>query len=281
MSPKPVYVSLGPSTLPPHVNTPHSLHPIPHAPTLSIHATRDQAGLAAAHHVIGLLKTLLHEQPTVRVIFACAPSQNEFLAALRSPLSSEIPWQRVTAFHMDEYLGLSEAHPASFRNYLKEHFLSHIQPGKFHPIQGEHPASEECARYSALIAQAPIDLICLGIGENGHLAFNDPPVALFDDPHLIKPVELDPVCRQQQVNDGCFPDLASVPTHALTLTLPVFLTARHLSVVVPGPRKAAAVVEACEGPVSTDCPASLLQCRKNATLFLDSASAARLKAKGR
>lgn len=223
-----------------------------------------------------LLKQLLGEQDSVRMIFACAPSQNEFLEALRGPLSAGVDWKKITAFHMDEYVGLAQSHPASFRNYLQTHFLSFIPVGRFYPIQGELEGESECSRYSALLSEAPIDLICLGIGENGHLAFNDPPVARFDDPRLVKIVELDQVCRQQQVNDGCFPALSDVPTHAITLTLPVFAAARHLSVVVPGPRKAAAVAGACEGPLSTECPASLLQCRQNATLFLDTFSASGL-----
>jgi glucosamine-6-phosphate deaminase len=178
---------------------------------------------------------------------------------------------------MDEYVGLSAAHPASFRHYLQTHLLSQISIGEFHPILGETPDSEaECQRYAALIDAAPIDLICLGIGENGHLAFNDPPVANFHDVMSAKVVELDPICRQQQVNDGCFPDLNAVPKKAITLTLPVFRNARNLSVVVPGPRKAAAVYATCAGPVHTDCPASLLRTRPNATLFLDRAAAERL-----
>ena len=253
-----------------------TLTPLPNTPQRSVYPHRSEAGLAAAQHVTKILKTVLEHQPRARVIFACAPSQNEFLDALCSGAAGSIDWQRVTAFHMDEYLGLSENHPASFRHYLKTHFLSRVPIGEFHPIRGETSAAHECARYTGLLQAAPIDLICLGIGENGHLAFNDPPVADFHDPTWIKPVELDAVCRQQQVNDGCFPNLESVPTHALTLTLPVFLAARQLSVVVPGPRKAAAVAASCNGPVSPECPASLLQCHPNAWLFLDSASAAEL-----
>ncbi len=252
------------------------LIPIPDAPARSILPTRAEAGAAAAAHVTAILNSVLREQETARVIFACAPSQNEFLEALRSGSAGPIDWSRVTAFHMDEYIGLTESHPASFRNYLRNHFLSSVPVGAFHPIRGEAVPEEECARYTALLRAAPIDLICLGIGENGHLAFNDPPVADFEDPAWIKPVELDDVCRNQQVHDGCFPSLDSVPTHALTLTLPVFLGARHLSVVVPGPRKADAVAATCNGPVATSCPASLLRCRKNVRLFLDTASAGKL-----
>lgn len=250
--------------------------PIPDAPCISIYETRAETGFAAAHHVSELLEGILRKQHSARVVFACAPSQNEFLAALAGPLRDTVDWKRIIAFHMDEYLGLDARHPASFRHYLQEHFLSRVDVETFYPIRGEADPREECARYTALLEEAPLDLICMGIGENGHLAFNDPPVARFDDPAKVKVVELDAVCRQQQVHDGCFPGLSNVPLHALTLTLPVFRAARYLSVVVPGSRKAAAVAAACSGPVSTACPASLVQCRENVRLFLDGESAALL-----
>jgi glucosamine-6-phosphate deaminase len=256
-----------------------AISPIPDAPRTSICATREEAGLAAATHVSNLLAGILREQRVARVVFACAPSQTEFLSALVGSLRDTVDWKRVEAFHMDEYLGLDAQHPASFRRYLHEHFLSRVEIGAFHPICGEADPRVECARYAALIEDEPLDLICLGIGENGHVAFNDPPVARFDDPERVKVVELDAMCRQQQVHDGCFPNLSSVPRHALTLTLPVFREARHLSVVVPGSRKAAAVAAACNGPVSTACPASLLQCRENVRLFLDGKSAALLNSR--
>lgn len=261
------------------MSTTPALRPIPNAPSISIYTTRAEAGMAAAAHVNELLGSILSKQREARVIFACAPSQNEFLAALTGPLKHAVDWKRVVAFHMDEYLGLDAQHPASFRHYLHTHFLSRVEVGTFHPIRGEVAPREECARYTALIDEAPIDLVCMGIGENGHLAFNDPPVAHFEDPARVKVVELDAMCRQQQVNDGCFPALQDVPLHALTLTLPVFRAARHLSVVVPGPRKAAAVAAACGGPVSTACPASLIQCREDVRLFLDAESAALLQAR--
>ena len=255
-----------------------SLHTIPGAPKLSVHDDRPSMGRAAAEHVVSLLESILSKQPTARVIFACAPSQDQFLEALVSLASHRIDWSRVTAFHMDEYVGLNAAHPASFRSYLSQHLLSKISLGAFHPIAGEaSDANAECAAYSAKVDEAPIDLICLGIGENGHLAFNDPPVADFFDPFSVKVVELDSACREQQVNDGCFARIEDVPRHALTLTLPVFLRARHLSVVVPGGRKALAVSRSLQGPVSTECPGSLLQTREHVTLFVDREAAALLK----
>jgi glucosamine-6-phosphate deaminase len=232
-------------------------------------------GQAAAEHVIQLLETLLGSQKSVRVIFACAPSQDQFLEALIRLSVPRIDWNRVTAFHMDEYVGLEASHPASFRSYLFKHLLSRVSPAAFHPIAGEASnTARECERYAALLAEAPIDLICLGIGENGHLAFNDPPVADFADPVSVKVVELDQACREQQVHDGCFPAIQDVPRHAITLTLPVFLRAKHLSVVVPGERKADAVRASVQGPLSTECPGSLLQTRERVRMFVDRAAAA-------
>ncbi|MEK0445862.1 MAG: hypothetical protein RLZZ399_1183 [Verrucomicrobiota bacterium] len=249
----------------------------PGCPTLSIHPDRSSLGKAAAAHVVALLSGILHRAGSARVIFACAPSQDDFLDALITLSEPTLDWRKITVFHMDEYVGLSATHPASFRHYLQKRLLSRIKVGQFHPIHGECPDPEaECRRYGALIDVAPIDLICLGIGENGHLAFNDPPVANFSDRASVKPVELDPVCRQQQVHDGCFSSLEEVPKRALTLTLPVFQKATHLSVVVPGARKADAVFATGCGPVHTDCPASLLRTRADATLFLDADSAAKL-----
>jgi glucosamine-6-phosphate deaminase len=231
-------------------------------------------GQAAADHVHALLRGILAAQKRARVVFACAPSQNEFLEALLSPERPALDWSRIQAFHMDEYAGLSAEHPASFRHYLHAHLLSRVQPEAFAPLRGEAgDGAAECLRYTKLLREAPIDLVCLGIGENGHLAFNDPPIADFEDPADVKLVELDLACRQQQVHDGCFLSLAEVPTQALTLTLPVFLRAAHLSVVVPGPRKAPAVQAALQGPITPQCPASALRLRPRVHVFLDAPAA--------
>jgi len=244
---------------------------------ISIHKDREAVGKASASHVISILESILATQTSARVIFACAPSQNEFLATLVRDSKNRIDWSRVNGFHMDEYIGLAAAHPASFRSYLQNHFLSQVTLGSFSSIQGEAPdPAQECARIAGLIEAEPIDLICLGIGENGHLAFNDPPVADFADSHSAKIVELDQACREQQVHDGCFPTLDEVPKLAITLTIPVFLRAKHLSVVVPGERKARAVAGTCLGPITTQCPSSILRNRHNVTLFLDTAAAAGL-----
>lgn len=236
-----------------------------------VYPTRPEMGRAAGLHAAQAIRTAIADKGAARVILASAPSQDETLATL---IAAPLDWSRVTIFHMDEYLGLPADHPRTFRAYQRANVLSRITPAAFHGIAGESTdAAAECARYSALLREAPIDVCCLGIGENGHLAFNDPPVADFADPALVKVVELDLPCRQQQVNDGCFPSLAEVPTHALTLTIPALLSARTLVCTVPGPRKAAAVRATLLGPISTDCPASILRRHPAASLYLDAASA--------
>lgn len=235
---------------------------------------RATLGTVAAEIVATSLRETIAAARQARVIFACAPSQQEFLAAL---VTHPIDWTRVTIFHMDEYVGLNATHSASFRRFLREHLIAHIAaPKAVHWIRGDEDLERECERYAALLAERPIDLVCLGIGENGHLAFNDPPVADFHDPRVIKCVALDAACRQQQVHDGCFPELDAVPTHALTLTIPALLGAREISVVVPGARKAAAVRAALLGPIATDCPASILRTHPRAVLHLDADAAALL-----
>jgi len=239
---------------------------------VSVHPDRDfmgqAAGLAAAH----LLREAIARRGSARVIVASAPSQDETLAVLTR--AEGIDWAAVTVFHMDEYIGLPDWHPATFRAYQKEHLLGKVRPAAFHGIRGEAADAEaECARYAGLLAEAPIDLVCMGIGENGHIAFNDPPVADFRDPLAVKVVELDEACRRQQVNDGCFPDLDAVPRRAISLTCPTLMSARHLVCSVPGARKAEAVRATLTDPVSTVCPASVLRTHASATLYLDHDSA--------
>lgn len=242
-----------------------------------IHPDRAAMGVAAAERVAAAIGAICASRENVRVIFACAPSQDDFLATL---VRLDVDWSKVTIFHMDEYVGLDGQHPQSFRQYLQRSLLSKIPaPRAAHLIAGEADPEAECARYSALLAEAPIDLVCLGIGENGHLAFNDPPVADFEDPHLIKVVELDELCRQQQVNDGCFPELSAVPTHALTLTIPALFRGQELNCVVPGPRKAAAVRETIYGPSGVACPSTILRRHIKARLHLDRDSAVLLPGK--
>lgn len=237
-----------------------------------VYSDRAAMGRAAADAAGTAFRALLGEQAAVRAVFASAPSQNEFLAALAE--EAGIAWGRVAAFHLDEYLGLPGDHPRSFCTYLRERLFQRVGPGATHYLDGLAPdPAAECARYAALLAGG-LDLACIGIGENGHLAFNDPPVADFADPVAVKVVDLDLASREQQVHDGCFPRLEEVPRQALTLTLPAILGARRLIAVVPGPTKAAAVRAALVGPIATACPASGLRRHPDATLFLDRASAA-------
>lgn len=236
-------------------------------------ATRAEMDLSAGSEAGRAILDAIASRGRARVILASAPSQTGFLKAL---LACEIPWEKVDIFHMDEYVGIDATHPASFRHYQQEHVLGHIRPAVFHGIRGEAEDSfGECARYTRLLREAPIDVVCAGIGENGHLAFNDPPADL-DDPESVKVVELDLACRQQQVNDGCFPDLASVPKTAITLTVPALLSGGRMFVIVPGPRKASAIRQTLRGPVHGECPASALRLHPAAILYIDAESAALL-----
>jgi len=246
-----------------------------------IYPDRETLGTAAAEFAAAVISEACAQRGEARIILACAPSQNEFLAALAAPSrrGMEIDWSKVIVFHMDEYVGFTAPVLESFRHYLRTHFLDLLPAHPtFHPILGEAPALQtECVRYARLLGEKPIDLVCLGIGENGHIAFNDPPVADFRDAQAIKVVELDEACRQQQVNDGCFAMLDLVPTQALTLTIPALFGARHVSAVVPGSRKARAVRDTLTGPVSTTCPASILRTHSRAVLHLDRDSSALLE----
>ena len=235
-------------------------------------------GAAAAHLVQRELAQVVGARGRARIVMACAPSQDDYFAAL-IPLARATPeiWSRVEVFHMDDYVGLTADHPQSFRHYLRTHFLDQVTVAAFHPLQGEaDDVGAEAQRYAAALSAEPIDVISLGIGENGHLAFNDPPVADFDDPLRVKVVELDPICRRQQVNDGCFPTVDAVPTHALTVTLPVFATAGLLACIVPTARKAPAVRATLLDPIGPACPATLLRQHPRAHLLIDSAAASNL-----
>jgi glucosamine-6-phosphate deaminase len=236
---------------------------------------RALAGHAAAQAIAREIRNRQHSAGQANLVLAAAPSQNEFLAGLVA--DKAIDWTRVVAFHMDEYLGVGPNHPASFRRYLHEHLfgLVGLESARLRLIAGE--ASDRplqtCLAYEDRLLADPPDIVCAGIGENGHLAFNDPPVADFLDPVLVKIVRLDLACRSQQVNDGCFERIADVPTHAYTLTIPALMRAAVVSVVVPGPRKANAVLTALKGPISEACPASALRRHAGAKLYLDADSA--------
>lgn len=239
-----------------------------------VYPDRQSLGEAVAADVAFALKAMLERQARVRVVFAAAPSQNEFLAALaREP---GIDWERIVAFQMDEYAGLPPGSPQLFQEYLRKHLFDAVHPGVVHLIELGEDAGRAAARYAQLIEEAPIDVVCLGIGENGHIAFNDPPVANFADPLTVKVVELDEACRLQQVHDGCFAALEEVPRRAVTLTVPALMGGRRLFCTVPGPTKRKAVVRALEGRISTECPASILRTHPDCTLYLDEAASADL-----
>ena len=240
-----------------------------------VYATTDEMGAAAAKDTAAAIRDLLAVKEEVNIIFAAAPSQVAFLGHLSRERG--IDWTRVEAFHMDEYVGLDGKAPQSFGNFLKEHIFGLLPFRAVHYINGCASDTEaECARYSALLRAHPVDIVCLGIGENGHIAFNDPGVADFNDPADVKKVALDATCRQQQVNEKCFPTLDDVPTHALTLTVPALLRAGRMFCVVPFPGKASAVRNALKGPVSENCPASILRTKDAACLYLNSESASLL-----
>lgn len=238
---------------------------------VSVFATPEDLGNAAAANTTAIVKDILARKGSARVIFATGNSQFPFVEALRE--HTDVDWSKVTAFHMDEYAGMSADHPASFRKWIDERIEETLHPATVHYMQGDAPDLEvECRRYEALLREAPIDLICMGIGENGHIAFNDPPVADFNSPVWVKVVELDHACRMQQVGEGHFAGFDDVPTHALTMTIPALIAPAAIQVVAPDARKAEAVKNTLQGPVSEACPASILRTRAHARLFLDQAS---------
>jgi glucosamine-6-phosphate deaminase len=248
-----------------------------HADNLEVRVftTRPEMGAAAAAAAETAIREILSRQTIANVIFASAPSQNQFLAGLRA--SRQIDWTRVEAFHMDEYLGLSADHPASFRRFLRDRLMTQAPLRAFHELRGDAPDwRAECDRYATLLANAHPDLAQVGIGENGHLAFIDPPVCDFADPLTVRRVDLEEACRAQQVHDGAFASLEDVPKQALSLTIPVFMRTARIVAVVPGSAKARAVRAALEGPVTEACPASILRRHVGATLFLDRDSSALL-----
>jgi glucosamine-6-phosphate deaminase len=235
----------------------------------------DQMARDAAVDAAETLRAALAARGEANVMLATGNSQLAFLVELVE--MADIPWERVRVFHMDEYVGLPATHSASFQRYMRERVAARLPVLEFNYLQGDAPEPEaEAARYAALLRDHPLDLCCAGIGENGHLAFNDPPVADFDDPRDVMIVELEPESRNQQVGEGHFATVADVPTHAITVTIPALLRARRLLVIVPEARKAKAVRTALYGSISTACPASILRRQAHATLYLDLESSALL-----
>lgn len=242
--------------------------------TVKVYETRKEMGKRAAEETSAILRRLLREKEVVNMVFAAAPSQNEFLEEL---IKTDIEWGRVNAFHLDEYIGLGDA-PQSFVNFLKEKIFNKVYFKNTYLMNGnvENP-EDECHRYADLLKQYPIDLVCMGIGENGHIAFNDPHIALFNDPEIVKIVELDMACKMQQVNDGCFSSIDDVPNHAITLTIPAIMSARYIFCIVPGKNKASAVAKTLCGEITESCPASILKTHSNAVMYLDTESFSEFK----
>lgn len=222
---------------------------------------------AAAAAIADCIRDTIAQRGEARVVFAAAPSQAGTLDELCG--LDDIDWQHVVAFHMDEYVGLPVTHPSGFGNWLRHHLFDRKPFGAVHLIGSHGEPDTNALAYAKLLGAAPIDLVCLGIGVNGHIAFNDPPVADFGDPLVVKRVQLDDICRQQQVDDACFPAFDDVPEEALTLTVPALLSGRRMIAVVPGAAKRQAVEGAIYGPISTDCPASILRTHGNCSLFLE------------
>ena len=242
---------------------------------INVYGSRREMGEAAARDISLAIKEALKAKPEINMIFAAAPSQNEVLDALVADKSIE--WGRVNAFHMDEYIGLSKDAPQGFGNFLKSHLFGRVS---FKSVSYIDPtaadADKECERYAALLESNPTDIVVMGIGENGHIAFNDPPVADFNDPKAVKAVKLDEVCRNQQVNDGCFASIELVPTHAITLTVPTLIKAPKLFCIVPAITKADAVRATVKGEIGEACPATALRLHSDATLYLDPDSSAKI-----
>ena len=231
--------------------------------------TKEEMGALAASHGADLIRKSIAAKGHASIIVATGTSQLEMLQALTE---EDVDWSLVTCFHLDEYLGIPITHPASFRKYLKERVANKIRPKAFHYIDVDAEPVSECTRLDKLIGASPVDVAFVGIGENGHLAFNDPP-ADFDTEEAYLVVVLDKACRTQQVNEGWFGSLEEVPTHAISMSIRQIMKAKSIVCTVPDKRKAPAVAAVVNGPVTPDVPASILQTHEDTTLFLDGESA--------
>ena len=241
-----------------------------------IYDTRDEMGKASAADIAACIRKMLEEKEEINMIFSAAPSQNDMLKYLCS--YDDIEWERINAFHMDEYIGLEADAPQGFGNFLRKYIFG-LKPFKsVNCIDVTAADAEaECKRYSKLLKEKPVDIVCMGIGENGHIAFNDPHVADFNDTELVKVVSLDDICRNQQVNDGCFVSIDDVPKFALTLTVPALMNAEYNFCVVPASTKAWAVNRTLTGEISEECPATILRRKDNAIMYCDADSASMLE----
>jgi glucosamine-6-phosphate deaminase len=240
-----------------------------------IYDETEQMGQAAADFAAAKLKGAIQDKGEANLILATGASQFAFLDAFKA--DDSIEWDKITVFHLDEYIGIDESHKASFRKYLKERILNEVQPKQIHLLNGDvDDIDAEVTRYENLLKSVRVDVACIGIGENGHIAFNDPPVADFDDPHLVKVVELDEQSRKQQVGEGWFDTMDDVPKEALSLTIPAMMRCGAISCVVPDERKADAVYRTVNDDISTECPATILRKHPDTVLFLDAGSASQL-----
>lgn len=251
----------------------------PFSNPLFVHAgaSRQAMGARAAADIAAKIRSLLAKQAAVRIMFAAAPSQSEMLSSL--VMAPDIDWPRVSAFHMDEYVGLDADAPQRFGNWLRQAIFDHLPLGSVHLIAPGRDLDQSAADYAAALAVAPLDIVCCGVGVNGHLAFNDPP-ADFDDPLSVKIVALDERSRQQQVEDKCFESIRDVPSHAITVTISAMLTAQSIFCTVPGTQKNQAVRNMLEGPITELCPATALRLHSRCTLYLDQDSAAGVSFEG-
>lgn len=246
--------------------------------TVQVFSNRLSMGGSAAADVSSKISKLLRVKSEINMIFAAAPSQNEFLSALIA--DETIPWNRINAFHMDEYIGLAADAPQGFGNYLSEQIFKHVPFKNVYYIQMQtNDLDGECIRYTQLLSEREIDIVCMGIGENGHIAFNDPHVADFNDESWMKVVELAPQCRQQQVNDGCFSLITEVPQQAFTLTIPALMSAAYTFCIVPAKTKAKAVYNTLYAPVCEEYPSTILRQKEYAMLYIDRDSASLLPVK--
>lgn len=246
---------------------------------VAVFPSNEALGAAAAEEAAAIIGEAVAGRGVANLVLATGNSQLTFLHALRD--RAGIPWQAVTVFHMDEYLGLTPGHPASFPLFLRHHLIDAVRPGAFFPVPGNPDDAElACSGYGDLLRAHRIDLCVLGIGENGHLAFNDPPQADFDDPRSVRVVELDPRSRSQQVDEGHFRSLEEVPRRAITMTIPALRSASRLLCLAPEARKAEAVRRSLLGPIDAACPASILRRTPHARLFLDPDSASQLGSGG-
>lgn len=242
---------------------------------VKIYETREEMGSNAAHDVAQKIKELLVEKDVINIIFAAAPSQNEFLSTLS--IEDGIDWGKINAFHMDEYVGLKSNASKRFGQFLDERIFKQVPFNNVYYINGEAENAEgEGERYADLLKEFPADIVCMGIGENTHIAFNDPHDADFHDPLMVKEVNLDKASRQQQVNDGCFANIDEVPVSAITLTVPTLLGAENIFCIVPGNNKAQAIYHTLNDEVNEKYPSTILRNHENAILYLDKESASML-----